>query len=80
MTTETTRICCDCSLHARKNTGKKRLLAKKTLAMYCTMVVVSTVAIFLLEHATVLSAFRTALVAAIGKTIAASWVTTLFEP
>lgn len=43
------------------------------------MVVVSTLAIYLLEHATVASAFRTALVAAIGKTFAAGWVMTLFD-
>lgn len=52
---------------------------KKTLAMYCTMVAVSTCAIFFLEHASLLGAFRTALVAAIGKTFAANWVSGLFD-
>ncbi len=52
---------------------------KKTVALYATMVVVSTCAIFLLEHATILNAFRTALVAAVGKTVAASWVTGYFD-
>ncbi|MFK7770454.1 MAG: hypothetical protein AB8B55_24805 [Mariniblastus sp.] len=51
----------------------------KMLALYCTMVCVSTVAIFLLEHATLTNAFRTAIVAAIGKTLAASWVSGIFE-
>ena len=52
---------------------------KKSLAMYATMVVVSTGAIFLLEHASLLSAFRTALVAAVGKTLAANWVSGIFD-
>lgn len=47
--------------------------------MYFTMVAVSTSAIFFLEHATLLNAFRTALVAAIGKTVAANWVSGLFD-
>ena len=52
---------------------------KKTLAMYITMVAVSTSAIFFLEHVTLVNAFRTALVAAIGKTFAANWVSSVFE-
>jgi uncharacterized membrane protein len=56
---------------------KKRL--QKIMAMYATMVVVSTCAIFWLEHASIISAFRTALVAAIGKTFAAHWVSSFFE-
>ena len=59
--------------------GSRRSKLTKTAAMYATMVVVSTCAIFLLEHATLYSAFRTALVAAIGKTLAANWVSTIFE-
>ena len=51
----------------------------KTIAMYCTMVTVSTMAIYLLEHASLVSAFRTALVAAIGKTFAANWVAGIFD-
>lgn len=51
----------------------------KTLAMYFTMVCVSTIAIFLLEHSTFFNAFRTALVAAIGKTFAANWVSGIFD-
>ena len=51
----------------------------KTLAMYFAMVTVSTLAIFWLEHATIYNAFRTALVAAIAKTFAANWVSTIFE-
>ena len=51
----------------------------KVIAMYATMVLVSTIAICFLEHASVLSALRTALVAAIGKTVAATWVSHLFS-
>ncbi len=51
----------------------------KTVAMYCTMVAVSTLAICFLEHTSMLNAFRTALVAAIGKTIAANWVSGIFD-
>ncbi|MEM9942359.1 MAG: hypothetical protein AAF939_12410 [Planctomycetota bacterium] len=51
----------------------------KMLAMYLTMVVVSTTAIYLLEHSTLVNAFRTALVAAIGKTLAANWVSGIFD-
>ena len=51
---------------------------KKTVVMYCTMVAVSTIAICWLEHASCLNAFRTALVAAVGKTIAATWVSEWF--
>ena len=50
----------------------------KTVAMYCTMVLVSTLAIYWLEHAALYNAFRTALVAAVGKTIAANWVSGIF--
>jgi len=59
--------------------AEKRKKLKKTLAMYATMVAVSTCAIFLLEHATLAGAFRTALVAAVGKTFAANWVCSAFE-
>ena len=51
----------------------------KTLTMYAAMVVVSTSAICLLEHVSLFNAFRTALVAAIGKTFAANWVSGLFD-
>ena len=57
----------------------KSIKLKKAAMMYCTMVAVSTGAIFLLEHASLVSAFRTALVAAIGKTFAANWVSGLFD-
>lgn len=52
---------------------------RKFLAIYGTMVIVSTLSIWLLEHSTLLCAFRTALVAAIGKTIAVSFVGSLFD-
>ena len=72
---------CTCSLQdesiVRKKSRSGRL--KKTLALYLTMVAVSTLAIFWLEHASIFGAFRTALVAAVGKTVAASWVTSFFE-
>lgn len=51
----------------------------KMVAMYFAMVAVSTCAIYLLEHATLLNAFRTALVAAVGKTFAATWVSGIFD-
>lgn len=51
----------------------------KLIAMYLAMVVVSTLAIHFLEHVTIANAFRTALVAAIGKTVAASWVSGIFD-
>ena len=51
----------------------------KVAAMYLTMVMVSTLAIFFLEHSSLFNAFRTALVAAIGKTIAANWVSGIFD-
>ena len=49
------------------------------MAMYCTMVAVSTLCIYWLEHATLFNALRTALVAAVGKTIAANWVSGIFD-
>ena len=52
---------------------------KRAVALYGTMVFVSTLTIFFFEHSTVLSALRTALVAAIAKTFAATWVTGFFE-
>ena len=52
---------------------------QKTITMYFVMVAVSTMIIFLLEHASLQSAFRTALVAAIAKTFAANWVSGIFE-
>ena len=51
----------------------------KTAVMYCTMVAVSATAIHYLEHASIFDAMRTALVAAVGKTIAANWVSGLFD-
>lgn len=51
----------------------------KVVAMYLTMVAVSTGAIYFLEHASLLNAFRTALVAAVGKTLAANWVCGMFD-
>ena len=51
----------------------------KMLAMYLTMVTVSTFTIYMLEHASLFSAFRTALVAAVGKTVAANWVSGIFD-
>ena len=51
----------------------------KMIAMYCTMVCVSTIAIYFLEHASLFNAFRTALVAAVGKTVAANWVSGIFD-
>ena len=52
---------------------------KKTVALYAAMVLVSTCAIYFLEHATIFNAFRTALVAAVGKTVAATWVSSWFD-
>jgi hypothetical protein len=51
----------------------------KIIAMYCTMVCVSTIAIHFLEHASLFNSFRTALVAAIGKTVAANFVCGIFD-
>lgn len=51
----------------------------KMVVMYVTMVTVSTLAIYTLEHASFFNAFRTALVAAIGKTFAANWVSGIFD-
>ena len=51
----------------------------RTFAMYAVMVAVSTFAIHWLEHATLVHALRTALVAAIAKTFAANWVSGIFE-
>ena len=62
-----------------KKRWNKKIVSKKTIAMYFAMVAVSTGAIFLLEHASIFGAFRTALVAAIGKTFAANWVSGFFE-
>lgn len=60
-----------------RNWRSRKLL--KTVAMYCAMVIVSTMAIYMLEHASLPGAFRTALVAAIGKTVAANWVAGIFD-
>lgn len=72
---------CTCCLENGTDQGavsaQKRL--QKIVAMYLTMVMVSTLAIYFLEHASLLSAFRTALVAAIGKTVAANWVSSCFN-
>jgi len=63
-----------------KKTKKNRAVRiKKALAIYGTMVVVSTLTIAFLEHTSIASAFRTALVAALGKTIAVSFVGSYFE-
>ena len=64
---------CELSEELRKSTWQK------TAVMYCVMVAVSTTAIFFLEHATFYNAFRTALVAAIGKTLAAIWISGFFD-
>jgi hypothetical protein len=69
------QICCSSTTN---ETGKKSRW-KKCVAMYAAMVVVSTFAIHFLEHASLFNAFRTALVAAVGKTIAANWVSGIFE-
>ena len=72
---------CNCCFESEKNTRKmsaKKRLAR-VIALYATMVLVSTIAIYFLEHASVFSAIRTALVAAIGKTVAATWVSHLFS-
>lgn len=61
-----------------ETTSKPRRMLK-FVSLYATMVAVSTCAIFILEHATVYNAFRTALVAAVGKTFAANWVSSFFE-
>lgn len=72
---------CDCVAEERSGSKSKgrRKSAKRMLALYVTMVAVSTCAIYFLEHASLVNAFRTALVAAVGKTIAASWVSSLFD-
>ena len=64
---------CDSHLKTRKSRWQR------SVVMYCAMVAVSTAAIFFLEHATIANAFRTAVVAAIGKTLAANWVTEFFQ-
>lgn len=55
-----------------QKSGWKKLIAGKTFALYFTMVLVSTLAIYFLEHASLLNAIRTAFIAAIGKTFAAT--------
>lgn len=77
---------CECRIEnqsgakdSKPTTSWKSKKSVKMLAMYGTMVVVSTTAIYFLEHATLTNAFRTALVAAIGKTVAANWVSGIFE-
>lgn len=57
----------------------KKNRVKKALAVYGTMVIVGTLTIAFLEHSSFFCAFRTALVAAIGKTIAVSFVGSYFE-
>jgi len=57
----------------------KAKLVKKTLAIYATMVMVSTITIAFLEHTSLVCALRTALVAALGKTIAVGIVGSYFE-
>jgi hypothetical protein len=59
-------------------TWRSRKLVKM-VALYFTMVCVSTIAIYFLEHSSLLNAFRTALVAAVGKTVAANWVSGIFD-
>lgn len=63
--------------HGKTSWRSKRLV--KVFAMYCSMVTVSTLAIYFLEHASMFNAFRTALVAAIAKTFAANWVSGIFD-
>ena len=78
----TATLRCQCGQNEAPSIGldkTKASLMKKTMVMYVTMVAVSTIAIFMLEHATILSAFRTAIVAAIGKTVAANWVSSIFQ-
>ena len=72
---------CHCGLDSEKANSKMstRKRVAKVVTLYATMVVVSTLAIYFLEHATVVNAVRTALVAAIGKTFAANWVSSLFN-
>lgn len=53
--------------------------AKKTVAIYLTMVVVSTLTIALLEHVPWACALRTAVVAAFGKTLAVCFVGSFFD-
>ena len=72
--------CCDaCQCRTEDESGTSKRLLKKTAVMYLAMVLVSTCAIYFLEHATILNAVRTALVAAVGKTFAANWVASWFE-
>lgn len=71
--------CIRCENNTAKENGGAKYRLKKMLAMYATMVTVSTVAIFLLEHVTFSNAIRTALVAAVAKTFAANWVSALFQ-
>lgn len=52
---------------------------KKTIAIYLTMVAVSTLTIALLEHVEWANAFRTAIVAALGKTLAVCVVGSFFD-
>ena len=63
----------------RQQVKSRTQALKKTVALYAAMVLVSTCAIYFLEHATILNAFRTALVAAVGKTVAATWVSSWFD-
>jgi len=67
------------AIEKNSSTSWRSRKSVKTLAMYCSMVTVSTLAIFFLEHATLVNAFRTALVAAIAKTFAANWVSGIFD-
>ena len=72
-------LACQCKLEdSAKDSESKTRNWTKLFVMYIVMVAVSTLAIFLLEHSSLLNAFRTALVAAIGKTFAANWVSTFF--
>ena len=63
-------------MEAKKN-GKSNI--RKFFAVYGTMVVVGTLTIAFLEHTSFLCAFRTALIAAVGKTVAVSVVGSCFE-
>ena len=72
---------CSCCVEPAKTVEKasRKKRITKLAAMYLTMVIVSSLAIYFLEHASIFSAVRTALVAAIGKTVAATWVSSLFN-
>lgn len=79
MSVDATCTVCQGGVVKSKEALAKSKRFKKMVALYITMVAVSTIAIYFLEHASIMNAFRTALVAAIAKTVAASWVTSFFD-